>query len=73
MTIDQATAILRRCAGPRQLGRSPFKPFLFGIKYHDQLEDVSLNELSERVGVSRDTCHVQLRHGIKLAKYVALR
>ena len=73
MTIDQATAILREMRRAAPAGEVAIQAILFGIKYHDQLEDVSLNELSERVGVSRDICHVQLRHGIKLAKYVALR
>lgn len=72
MTVDQAAAILQEMRRKAPEGETSLQAILFGIKYHAQLRDVSLNELSARMG-SRTTCNVQLRHGMKLAKYVELR
>ena len=72
MTIDEAAAMLRDMRRKAPAGEVSLQAILFGIKYHDQLGGVSLNDLSARMG-SRTLCDVQLRHGIKLAKYVKLR
>ena len=72
MTIDEAAAILREMRRKAPSGELSLQAILFGIKYHDQLGGVRLNELSAQMG-SRTLCDVQLRHGMKLAKYVELR
>ena len=72
MTIDEATALLRAMRRKAPPGELSLQAILFGIKYHDELGGVNLNDLSAQMG-SRTLCDVQLRHGIKLAKYVELR
>ena len=64
MTIGEAAAVLRDMRR-----KAPAEEVSLQAKYHDQLAGVSL---SARMG-DRTLCDVQLRHGIKLAKYVKLR
>ena len=74
MTTDEAAAILRqmrREAMPRR--EMAIQAILFGIRYHAELKDFSLREISRRVGVGQHTCSVEIRHGMQLAKYVELR
>ena len=74
MTVDQAAKILRemrrRAAPEREVA---IQAILFGIRYHDELTGMSLSDLSQRIGVGPDTCAVEIRHGMNLAKYVGLR
>lgn len=72
MTVDEAADILlamRRGAPP---GEIAIQAILFGIKYHDQLRGVRLPDISNRVGIGPMTCTVEIRYGMKLAKYVRL-
>ena len=64
MTLDEAAAILREMretAAPR--GEMDIQAILFGIKYRDQLEYMSLAELSRQVGNSPETCKNRCNHG----------
>ena len=74
MTADEAAEILRRMrrdAMPRR--EMAIQSILFGIRYHAELRNLSLLDISRRVGVGPQTCSVEIRYGMQLAKYVKLR
>jgi hypothetical protein len=73
MTIDQAAKLLAQMY--RQGAATNEKAVyihLFGIKYADELEGMSLPELTDRAGIS-DTYKTEIRKGMNLAKYVQLK
>ncbi len=73
MTLDEATAILREMRKNAPYGEVGIQAILFGIKYREQLEHMSLAELSRQVGGGPETCKVELEYGMKLAQHVDLR
>ena len=73
MTLDEAAATLREMRENAPYGEVAIQAILFGIKYHDQLEYMSLAELSRLVGSGPETCRVELEYGMKLAQHVNLR
>ena len=72
MTVDEAADILlvMRRGAPR--GEVAIQAILFGLKYHAQLRGVRLADIANRIGIGPMTCTVEIRHGMKLAKYVRL-
>ena len=73
MPLDEAAAKLREICENTPYGEVAIQAVLFGIKYHDQLEYMSLAELSRQVGNSSETCQTELEYGMKLAQYVSVR
>ena len=74
MTTDEAAAILRRMrreAAPKR--EVAIQAILFGIKYHVELRSLRLADISRQVGVGPNTCSVEIRHGMQLARYVELK
>jgi hypothetical protein len=73
MTIDQAASELarmyREALATREQATSVH---LFGIKYADQIANMSLPEVAIRAGIPK-TYATEIRKGINLAKYVQLR
>ncbi len=45
---------------------------LFGIKYADEIRDMSLKDIVDRAGVPK-SYRTEVRKGISLAKYVAVK
>ena len=72
MTIDEAAKSLREMRDNAAYGEVAIQAIIFAIKYYDQIEGLSLAELSSAVGNGPDTCQVELRYGVQLSKYVTL-
>lgn len=73
MTIDEAAKILsqmyRQGAATKE---KAVQIHLFGIKYADELEGMSLPEVTARAGIS-EKYKTEIRKGMNLARYVQLR
>ena len=72
MTENEAIIKLRdmyRNAPPRE---KKTHIHLFGIKYADELKELSINFVADRATGS-DAYGTEIRNGIRLAKYVQLR
>lgn len=73
MTIDEAARILadmyRKGSASNE---KAVQIHLFGIKYADQIEGMSLPDLAGRAGIP-ETYKTELRKGMNLAKYVHLK
>jgi hypothetical protein len=73
MTIDQAAKLLAQMyrQGAATKEKSVYV-HLFGIKYADELEGMSLPELTDRAGISL-RYKTEIRKAMNLAKYVQLK
>jgi hypothetical protein len=73
MTVDEAAALLAEMyrQGKAKKEASTYV-HLFAIEYADQLDGISLAELTERAGISPNY-RTELHKGIKLAQYVQLK
>ena len=72
MTEDDAISKLREMyenAAPNEMA---VNIHLFGIKYADELAGLNLKNVA-RQATGRVSYHTEIRKGINLAKYVALR
>ena len=73
MTVGEAAAILRRMyRDDAPQGEKGAYVILFGIKYADDLARLSLASVIRESGIY-PTAHVQIRHGMKLDKYVQIK
>jgi hypothetical protein len=73
MTIDEAAKILAQMYQQgAATNEKALSVHLFGIKHAEQIEGMSLPELTARAGIS-DTYKTEIRKGMNLARYVQLR
>ena len=73
LTLDKAIETLRMMRRNAPHGEVAIQSILFGIKYHDELRHLRIADISSGVGVGPNTCGVEIRHGMNLAKYVDLK
>ena len=73
LTIEKAIETLRMMRRTAPDGEVAIQAILFGIEYHDELRHLRIADISSGVGVGPNTCEVEIRHGMKLAKYVDLK
>jgi hypothetical protein len=73
MTIEEAAKLLKAMV---QKGKAAneivVQIHLFGIKYAEEIAGMSLQELTERAGIS-ETYKTEIRKGMNLARYVQAR
>ena len=72
MTVGEAAAVLKRMYRDAPAGEKGPCLILFGIKYVDDLARLSLRSVIRESGLHR-SADVQIRHGMKLEKYVQIR
>jgi 5-methylcytosine-specific restriction protein B len=68
MNIEQAAEALQRMYNDPATGKA-VSIHLFGIRYAEQLSDLSLEEVVKRAGLPT-SYKTELRKGINLARYV---
>ena len=71
LTERQATQLLREAYENAPVGAKMLSIQLFGIRYADQLEEMSLSRLA--LEATGKELGVELRYGVKLARHVVLK
>ena len=72
MRIEEASQILAWKHREAPDGEKVLSIHLFGIKYADEIRDMSLKDIVDRAGVPK-SYRTEVRKGISLAKYVAVK
>ena len=72
MLIEEASKILARKYRKAPDGEKVLSIHLFGIKYADEIRDMSLKDIVDRAGLPK-SYKTEVRKGIKLAKYVEVK
>jgi hypothetical protein len=72
MTTAELAAILRRKYDAPPSGKKTVEIHLFGIKYAEALKGVSVDEVVERAGISKNYA-TELRKMINVAPYVDVK
>ena len=73
MTVEKAAAILRQMhRHDAPWGEKGVYVILFGLKYADDLARLSLASVIRESGIY-PTANVEIRYGMKLAKYVHIK
>ncbi len=70
--IDQASEILAQMYQEASPGEKVLSIHLFGIKYADQIEGMSVKEIVAGAGLP-ESYTTEINKGINLAKYVEMR
>ena len=71
MTVSEAGDALRRAYAAAPQGEKGPSLILFGIKHADDLARLSLSRVIREAGIHR-SADIQIRHGMKLTKYVQI-
>jgi len=72
VTIEEAAKALQRMCATAEKGEKVVQIHLFGIKYADQLDGMSLPDIAVGAGLG-ESFKTEIRKGMKLAKYVELK
>ncbi len=72
MRIDEASKILARMYREAPDGEKVLSIHMFGIKYADQIRDMSIKDIVVGAGLPK-SYPTEIRKGINLAKYVEVR
>ena len=72
ITTEQAGTILRRAHADAPHGEKSIRLILFGVKYAADLERMQLSDVIKKAGL-HPSANVEIRYGIKMAKYVQIK
>lgn len=72
MTVNEAANILREMYRKAPKGGKATSIHLFGIKYAKELNGLSIADIADQA-TGNESYQVEIRKGIRLAKYVRLK
>ncbi len=72
MRIEEASKILARMYREARYGEKVLSIHLFGIKYADEIRDMSVNDIVAGAEL-KYSYRTEIRNGINLAKYVEVK
>ena len=72
ITVEEAGDVLRRMHSGALHGEKSISLIIFGVKYADDLEGMTLASVIQKSGI-HPTADVEIGYGMKLAQYVQIK